>query len=256
MFIPRIGQEVIVDFLEGDPDRPLITGRVYHRDNMPPYDLPAEKTKSTIKSNSSPNGQGFNEIRFEDKKGEEQLFLHAENTLDSRAKGPSREFVGGKRHLIVKEDQLEKVEGDKHLTVQGDHKEKVGGTISIESSGDLLQKTGPKYAVESQQEIHIKAGMKVVIEGGLEVTLKGPGGFVKVDPMGVTLQGNIVNINSGGAAGSGSGCSPDTPDPPEEADTAEPGGSSQAEFPAPASSTPQAQALSSAAQTGTPFCET
>ena len=70
MFIPRIGHEVIVDFLEGDPDRPIITGRVYHGNNMPPYPAPDDKTKSTIKSNSSLGGGGSNEIRFEDKKGE------------------------------------------------------------------------------------------------------------------------------------------------------------------------------------------
>ncbi|MBI5656716.1 MAG: type VI secretion system tip protein VgrG, partial [Geobacter sp.] len=75
MFIPRIGHEVIVDFLEGDPDKPIITGRVYHGTNNPPYKLPDEKTKSTIKTNSSPGGGGFNEIRFEDKKHEEQIFI-------------------------------------------------------------------------------------------------------------------------------------------------------------------------------------
>ena len=71
MFLPRIGHEVLVDFLEGDPDRPIITGRVYHGENSPPYPLPDEKTKSTIRSESSPGGGGFNELRFEDKKGEE-----------------------------------------------------------------------------------------------------------------------------------------------------------------------------------------
>jgi type VI secretion system secreted protein VgrG len=83
MFIPRIGQEVIVDFLEGDPDQPIITGRVYNAEHMPPYELPAEMTKSTIKTNSSKGSGGFNEIRFEDKKGEEQVFMHAERNWTS-----------------------------------------------------------------------------------------------------------------------------------------------------------------------------
>src|SRR6185503_18001623 len=73
VFLPRIGHEVVVDFLEGDPDRPLVVGSVYHGTNVPPYALPAEKTKSTIKSNSSSGGGGFNEIRFEDKKGSEEI---------------------------------------------------------------------------------------------------------------------------------------------------------------------------------------
>ena len=84
MFIPRIGMEVIVDFLEGDPDRPIISGCVYNPQTMPPYTLPDEKTKSTMKSNSSKGGGGFNEIRFEDKKGSEQVFMHADRNKDVR----------------------------------------------------------------------------------------------------------------------------------------------------------------------------
>src|SRR5829696_965352 len=78
MFIPRVGMEVVVDFLEGDPDRPIITGCVPNPQAMPPYTLPDEKTKSTIKTNSTKGGNGFNEFRFEDKKGGEQIFIHAE----------------------------------------------------------------------------------------------------------------------------------------------------------------------------------
>jgi type VI secretion system secreted protein VgrG len=85
---------------------------------MPPYDLPEEKTKSTIKSNSSTGGDGFNEIRFEDKKGEEQLFIHAEKDHDIRVKNDRRELVGKDRHLIVKRDLKEKIEFDKHVMVE------------------------------------------------------------------------------------------------------------------------------------------
>ena len=82
--IPRIGQEVIVDFLEGDPDQPICVGSVYNADQMPPYKLPDEKTKSYLRTNTSPGGVGFNEIRFEDKKGKEQIFIHAEKNMDVR----------------------------------------------------------------------------------------------------------------------------------------------------------------------------
>ena len=78
MYIPRIGHEVIINFIEGDPDRPIITGRVYHGANKPPYMLPGEKTKSTLKSNSTIGGGGSNEFRFEDKKGEEEVYLHGQ----------------------------------------------------------------------------------------------------------------------------------------------------------------------------------
>ena len=275
MWIPRIGQEVIVDFLEGDPDQPIITGRVYNAVEMPPYELPGEQTKSTIKSYSSKGGGGFNEIRFEDKKGSEQLFIHAQNRQDNRVRGSSYEFVGGERHLIVKKDQLELVEGDQHLIVQGDQlemiegdqhlhvkvhqNEKVDGNKSLTVGNNLQVKAGLKHALEAGQEIHLKAGMKAVIEAGMQLTIKGPGGFVDIGPAGVTIQGTLVNINSGGAAGAGSGSSPTSPeDPtkPEEAATARPGEASQ---PPPrrraTTQSPAAQVMREAAQNGTPFCD-
>ena len=82
MFIPRIGQEVVVEFLEGNPDRPLVTGQVYNADMTVPYALPDNKTRSTIKSNSSLNGGGFNEFRFEDKKGSEEVFFQAQKDFN------------------------------------------------------------------------------------------------------------------------------------------------------------------------------
>jgi hypothetical protein len=104
---------------------------------MPPYDLPEHKTRSTVKSNSSKGGQGFNELRFEDKKGKEQLFLHAQRDKDERVRATSREFVGGKRHLIVKGDQLEKVEGDKFLHVKGMRQEKIDGECFLETRREV-----------------------------------------------------------------------------------------------------------------------
>ena len=133
IYLPRIGQEVIVDFLEGDPDRPIITGRVYNNDAMPPYDLPANKTMSTLKSNSSKGGQGFNEIRFEDKKGEEQIFIHGEKDQEIRIKNDLKEWVGNEAHQIVKKDQLEKVEGDKHSAVKGNRLSKIERSLKTVS---------------------------------------------------------------------------------------------------------------------------
>jgi type VI secretion system secreted protein VgrG len=260
MYIPRIGQEVIVDFLEGDPDRPIITGRVYHGTNKPPYNLPGEKTKSTLKSLSTPGGGGFNEIRIEDKKGEEQIFIHAEKDQDIRVKKDIREWIGNDTHLIVKRDKLGLVEGDFHSTVNGDLNEKVGGTISVTAEEDYQGKVGMAYALDSGMEIHLKAGMNVVIEAGMSITLKAGGGFIVVGPAGVTISGTPVLINSGGSVGSGSGSSPESPKMPMEADTAKPGkkeklGSTGAAKAAPLSPCAQAQVMREAAKTGTPFCE-
>ena len=259
MFIPRIGQEVIVDFIEGDPDRPIITGRVYNGGSMPPYALPDQKTKSTVKTNSSKGGGGFNEIRFEDAKGKEQIFVHAEKNEDKRVKNDRMEWIGRDRHLIVKRDKLEKVEGDKHLQVNGDKNEKVGGGVSLKVGMDVNEKVGTKYALQTGTEIHLKAGMNAVIEAGMSITLKAGGGFVVVGPAGVTISGTPVLINSGGAAGSGSGSSPQTPKNPLEADKAEPGQKPEMpkpkKPPKPATYGPSAAVMKKAAQTGTPFCE-
>jgi len=112
MFIPRTGQEVVVSFLEGDPDRPLVTGAVYNAEQTVPYTLPDEQTKSTVKSMSSKGGGGFNEIRLEDKKGSEQVFIHGEKDEDIRIKNDAREWIGEDRSLIVIRDQMEKIGRD------------------------------------------------------------------------------------------------------------------------------------------------
>ncbi len=223
MFVPRIGQEVIVDFLEGDPDRPLITGRVYNGASMPPYDLPDEKTKSTIKSYSSKGGEGFNELRFEDKKGDEQVFLHAEKDLDVRVKNDRREWTGQDRHLIVKRDKFEKVERDSHTEIDRDRMTKIGRDDNLQVTGkqavqidqdaslkvgtNLNEKIGQNLAAEAGMQIHLKAGMTCVIEAGVQLSLKVGGNFIDIGPAGVSITGTTVLINSGGAAGSGAGAS-------------------------------------------------
>lgn len=224
--IPRIGQEVIVEFLEGDPDRPIITGRVYNDDQMPPYTLPDNMTRTTFMTRSSKNGgsANYNELRFEDKKGSEQIFLNAEKDMDHRVENDSREYIGNDRSLIVKNDQKEKVEGNLHSEVVSNRSEKVGQNLSLQVGQNLQEKSGQNYAHEAGMEIHLKAGMNVVIEAGLELTIKASGGFINIGPAGIAISGTLVLINSGGAAGSGSGSSPEDPQAPDEADDGSKGG--------------------------------
>jgi len=224
IYIPRIGHEVIVDFLEGDPDKPIITGRVYNGGAMPPYDLPGNKTMSTMKTNSSIGGGGFNEIRFEDKKGSEQVFIHCEKDQDVRIKNDRREFIGNDAHLKIKKIQRELVEEDKHLHVKGDHNEKIGGTTSHESGINFQQKVGQNYALEATNEIHLKAGMKMILEAGMQISLKVGGNFIDISQAGIMINGMpTLGLNSGGAAGTGSGSSPKAPEDPDEATNADPG---------------------------------
>jgi type VI secretion system secreted protein VgrG len=257
MFIPRIGMEVLVTFLEGDPDQPAITGCVYNPETMPPYTLPDEKTKSTIKSNSSKGGGGFNEFRIEDKKGEEQIFIHAQKNQDIRVKNDCMETIENDRHLIVKTNQFEKVTGDKHLQVVGNHNEKVNGTVSREAGMDLQEKVGMNYALDAGMAVHIKAGMSAVIEAGASLTLKVGGNFVNINPSGVYVSGTMVMLNSGGAAGSGAGCSPEAPQDPKEADNAQAGQAVSQRTPPPPLNPPNrsewTNSMIAAAESGAPF---
>lgn len=258
--IPRIGMEVVVHFLEGDPDQPLITGCVYSPSAMPPYILPDEKTKSTMKSDSTKGGGGFNEFRFEDKKGAEQIFIHGEKNQDVRIKNDSLEFVGHDRHLIIANDQFEIVKKDKHLKVTGNQNEKIDGSISVNAGIDIDKKAGTKFAVEAGTEIHLKSGTSLTLETGTSLTLKVGGNFININSAGVFIKGTMVFLNSGGAAGSGSGSNPDPPKEAKEADRAEPGTRPQpptalAPPPRPVFRTSTAITLLKAAEDGVPFCE-
>ena len=241
IWIPRIGQEVIVSFLEGDPDRPIITGRVYNADEMPPYTLPDEQTKSTFKSYSSKGGGGFNEIRFEDKAGSEQVFIHGEKDLDVRIKKDRREWIGQDRHLIVTRDKVEEVDRDRHetlkrdlvtqiqrdhhLTVQGKQAISITGSHSLAVTGAVIEQFSSDQSTQVTGSCYIK-GMNVVVEGMVGLTIKVGSNFVTINPAGVQIQGTMVMINSGGSALSGNAgslVSPISPMAALIADNADPG---------------------------------
>ncbi len=260
VYTPRIGQEVIVSFLEGDPDRPIITGSVYNADQMPPYTLPDEKTKSALKSMSSKGGGGFNEIRFEDKKGSEQVFLHGEKDIDIRIKNDRKEWIGRDRHLIVTRDKFEQVQRDEHIEITRDQIEKIGrdhhveiagksamkitGSNSLNVTGDVIEEFKGNHSSQVTQNLYLKA-MQIVIEASMGLTLKVGGNFITIDPSGVAIKGMpMVQINSGGAALSGSPgslVSPLSPTDPLAADVANPGAVTTA--PAGSAATPASMSL-------------
>jgi type VI secretion system secreted protein VgrG len=202
VFVPRMGQEVIVEFLEGDPDQPIITGRVYNAINMPPYALPANKTRSGIKTNSTLGGQGFNEIRFEDKKGSEQLFTHAEKDQDVRVKNDSKEWVGNDRHLVVKNMQFEHIELDRHETIDRDHQEKIGRdrhttiagkeaksvatTLSLQVTGNVAEVFKANHSEQVASDYYLKAD-NIVIEGMTSITIKVGSNYIAIDGGGIKI---------------------------------------------------------------------
>jgi type VI secretion system secreted protein VgrG len=242
IFTPRIGQEVIVDFLEGDPDRPIITGRVYNGDQTVPYTLPDQQTKSTIKSMTSKGGGGFNEIRLEDKAGSEQVFIFGQKDEDIRIKNDIREWVGQDRSLIVTRDRMAQISRDDHHDIARDHIEKQGrdhhqtiegkeaikitGSHSKTVTGDVIEVFQGNQSTQVTQNIYIK-GMQVVIEAMTGLTLKMGPNFITLDPSGIAISGTpIVQINSAGSAlsgSAGSAVSPLSPTDPAVADTANPG---------------------------------
>lgn len=169
IWIPRIGQEVLVDFLEGDPDRPVIIGRVYNADQMPPYTLPDYQTRSTFMSRSSKGGgsSNYNEMRFEDLKGQEQIFMNAEKDMDLRVENDSREFIGANRHLIVTSNQQEQIQADKHLHVQGNHFEKVEGNMSLQITGNQME------SVTGNKSLNVTGDQKESVTGNVSLSVTG-----------------------------------------------------------------------------------
>ena len=180
---PRIGQEVIVDFLEGDPDQPIITGRVYNAEQMPPYELPANKTQSGVKSRSSLGGSpaNFNEIRFEDKKGSEQLFIHAEKNQDIEVENDESHWVGHDRKKTidhdetthVKHDRTETVDNNEKITIGVNRTENVGAeeTITIGGNRTITVNKSETATVALQRTHTVGINETITVGAAQEITV-------------------------------------------------------------------------------------
>ena len=159
MFLPRIGQEVVVEFIEGNPDRPIVTGRVYHGTNTPPYRLPDEKTKSTVKSDSTTGGGGFNELRFEDKKDREEIFLHAQKDWNIGVEHDKTQGVGNDETLSVGHDRTKQVDNDQSETVGRNKTITVSGNHTEEIIREKTFKVGENCTETFSQEKKIEIGL-------------------------------------------------------------------------------------------------
>ena len=285
MVIPRIGHEVLVGFLNGDPDAPIVVGRVFNATQRVPYKLPDHKTRSTWKSDSSIGSDGFNEIMFEDLKDTELVYVQAQKNLRKLVKndetitvGNNRQklvimnelettgvnrtevtgvnrteitggnrmtMIGGNREKLIYGDEIEKTDGkqtitigqdqditvqqnkrehivgDSHLRVAGTRRQRIDGVQSLSVGQDQQEQVGRNHALSAGNEIHLSAGSNMVFEAK-DLTIKGPGGFIRIDAGGITIRGTKVWINSGGAAGAGSGSHPEPADRAEEAKIEEP----------------------------------
>jgi type VI secretion system secreted protein VgrG len=210
MFIPRIGQEVIVDFIEGDPDRPIITGRVYNGNNLTPYELPQHKTKSTLKSNTSLGGNGYNELRYEDKKGSEQIFMHAQRNMDVHVKNDSFENILNDRHQTIGSqlrdgkvgDQNEMIYRDKSLTVHRHSQEHVGGDMKVLVGGidgdgyqDIVIKADKKELILKDSHLHVVGNLNEQVDVTQSLTV-GKDLQVRVDQKHALEAGKEIHLKS------------------------------------------------------------
>jgi len=234
MFVPRIGMEVIVSFLEGDPDRPLVTGCVYNSDSMPPYGLPAEQTKSTVKTNTSKGGGGFNEIRFEDKKDSEEIFVQAEKDFNRVVKNNDTLKVGfekkdkGDQTIAIKNDQsldvghdqtihvandqTSTIDHDQKLTVTNDQTNTINHdqtetiandqTLKVNNNQTVKIAVDQKLDVGGNQTVTVTGDQKVtvsktiVIEATTSIELKVGGSSIKIEPAKVTVKAAEVMVQS------------------------------------------------------------
>ena len=233
--LPRVGQEVIVTFEEGDPARPLVTGCLYNSVNLPPYPLPAQKSRSGIKTRSAERGDGFNELRVEDRKGQEQLFLRAERNLDMRVGHRWQQWVKGNVHHQVQGNSYTSVAADEHLAVQGDLVQQTGQNLSFACGEDMHLKVSGAQVTQVANQLHIKGGNRLVIQAGQSLSVKVGGSFVTLDPSGVAIVGPLVRINEGGVGGgsarSASPQAPRKPAPPDDHNSGKGAGPADAEPP-------------------------
>ena len=200
--IPRIGQEVMVEFLEGDPDQPIITGRVYNAEHMPPYGLPDNATQSGIKSRSSKGGNdaNFNEIRFEDKHGSEELYLHAEKNHTNITENDRSEDVGHDRSLHVGHDKSESIDNNKAIKVGVDHTESIGANKSLTVGANHTESIGANMSVTIASNLSETVGVNYAETVGAAMALT-VGAVLAID-VGAAMSTNVgaaMSTNVGAA---------------------------------------------------------
>jgi len=187
--IPRVGQEVVVSFLDGDPDRPLIIGSVYNAEQMPAYELPANATRSVLKSRSSADGTAndFNELRFEDKKGSEEIYLHAEKDMQVVIENNQTITVGA-----TKKDK-----GDRTTTIQHDDKLSVGNDFTVAVTGketrtvtkERVSTLKADDTLDVSKQYTLKAGDQITLECGMAKIVMKKDGTIEISGKDVKVKG-------------------------------------------------------------------
>lgn len=222
--IPRIGQEVVIQFEDGDPDRPICTGMLYNADTMPPYGLPDNMTQSGIKTNSSKGGGGFNELMMEDKKDEELVRLQSEKdyveiiknnatiTIGMEKKDPGdltqtiyankTETIktGDMTFTVEKGNEIRHVETDQTQTIGGNQTEEVTGNVAVSVTGDQTHDTKGKFTETVTGAFKSTVTGSITIESMQKIELKVGGNSITIDQAGITIKGIMIETNASGMA--------------------------------------------------------
>lgn len=234
MAIPRIGQDVIVQYVNGDPDQPMITGRTYCGDQLPPYDLPDHKTRMTIKSQTH-KGDGFNELRFEDELGRQEVFIHAERDQNNVVKHDESTFVGNDRSENVSRDEVLEVGRDRHATIARNERldigqdllvtvarnktlvvehsyqvsiaqdriEEIGNSRTDKVAANHIREIGGHSQLTVQGDHQVQAGETIRLQtkhfdsSAESMRWSTPGGVLTLDAGGLKFNGAAVNIEAG-----------------------------------------------------------
>ncbi|MDE9566320.1 type VI secretion system tip protein VgrG [Xenorhabdus bovienii] len=220
MAIPRIGQEVIVSYLNGDIDRPIVTGCNYNGRNSPPLDLPAQKTRTTFKTRTH-KGEGFNELRFEDAKGSEEVYIHAQKDMNTKVLNnrtthvdvDHEERVGRDQKLTVVRDQFEEIQRSRSTIIKQDDDESVSGhqTLLVEKNqsstitGQQSVKVGKSQLLEITDNQEVRVGKHIVLQSQSgKITIGNSGGQIIIDPTGaITISGTSISMTEHAAGKAG-----------------------------------------------------
>ncbi|WP_338583899.1 type VI secretion system tip protein TssI/VgrG [Pseudomonas sp. MAG733B] len=188
--VPRVGMEVIVTYLDGNPDYPLITGCLPNRVMSQPYPLPENKTRTVLRSRSSPHNGGYNELSIEDRAGQELVYLRAQRDMEQKVGNDSRLEVGNERRETIKGNSISVLEAEEHHTVNGDRKVRVNTDDYLHASNHYTN-VDQTLVVEAGQHVHIKAGSNLVVDGGESITLKAGGHHIVMNANGIFSSSEI-----------------------------------------------------------------
>ena len=206
MFLPRVGEEVIVDFLNGDLRQPIIVGRLYNGEKTPPHSLPGNKTISTIKSVSSKGGGGSNELRFEDKKGAEEIYLHAEKDLTMAIEKDKEEMIGAgeltkvglSRTTMVGRDRNETIAGSKQISVGKNQSETIGGRVMVSAGKDWTRSIGGDLTEKVSKSCMLNAN-KIIFSAKDEISLEAGNASIILKKSGdILVKGKSIMITGSG----------------------------------------------------------